>query len=192
MNDYLQPDFYHFNEDSLKLVNWIFSCSPTASSLLDLGAGSGVVGIELANRLNLTDLTFLEVQADFLPSLQRNVQNQLKQPGHVQLIHSSFGEWIPVRFYDLIVCNPPYYLPGHGVANKDLRRRIARSFVIDDWSVLVNKIGHTLSKRGKAYMVIKNDPKILRSLQSVVGQLRLEVQEEADLFFIELSRLNVD
>lgn len=191
MNDYIQPDFYRFNEDSLKLVNWIADLRPHCASLLDLGAGSGVIGIELANRLKIPDLTLLEVQNDFLPVLQQNILEQLKSETRTTVIHSSFGEWLPDNEFDLIVCNPPYYLKGHGEASKDERKQIARSFVIDDWKILMGKVEKALSPRGRAFFVVKNDQRILKDIKAAT-KLKLNVHEKGDILFIELSRLNVD
>ena len=114
MSDYLQPGFYRFNEDSLKLVNWLAARNPVCTHLLDLGAGSGVIGIELCNRLNIHCLTLVEAQEDFIPAIEANIQQQLKVPAQVEFVHQSFGEWKPREQYDLIVCNPPYYLKDHG------------------------------------------------------------------------------
>lgn len=192
MSDYIQPDFYRFNEDSLKLVNWIVMQSPNRGPLLDLGCGSGVIGIEIANRLAIMDLTFLEVQSDFIEYLEKNIQEQMKVACQIEIIHSSFGDWNPGRKYELIVCNPPYYLPGHGKKNYDSRRHIARSFIIDNWLILLDKINCSLSDSGKAFLVIKNDMMISREITAIQTQLNVKFQEQGSLLFIELSRLDVD
>jgi tRNA1(Val) A37 N6-methylase TrmN6 len=192
MTDYLQPEFYRFNEDSLKLVNWITAEAPVAATLLDLGAGSGVIGIELANRLKVAQLTLLEVQNKFIPFLQQNVREQLKTNSSVCIVNSSFGNWVPDKNYDLIVCNPPYYLAGHGEASKDSGRNIARSFIIDDWKVLLGIIHNALSKSGRAYLVIKKDQKILNLIEQAATQLSLKLHEEGQLYFLELARLDIN
>lgn len=191
MSDYVQPDFYRFSVDSLKLVNWVSALVQTAEHILDLGAGSGVIGIELSNFLKVSELTFLEAQKEFLPFLKENIQKQLKRRIPAEIIHTSFGNWQPKKKYDLIVCNPPYYLPGHGEINKDSRKHIARAFVIDDWTILLLKIDMALTSSGRAFMVIKKDPKILQVIQKS-SALKLQVKEEEHLYLIELLRLNVD
>lgn len=189
MNDYLQPDFYRFNEDSLKLVNWLAAKKPVCTHLLDLGAGSGVIGIELANRLNAQHLTLLEAQADFIPFIESNIQHQLKVPSVVELIHQSFGEWKQLMKYDLIVCNPPYYLKDHGEPSADVRKNIARSFVLDDWNVLLKLVRRVLSADGKAFFVVKNDQRILKEVQNNLNGLQLQVFEAEKLLMLELSSI---
>ena len=48
-DDYLQPDFYHFNEDSIQLVRFIKENidNSTEHSALEVGAGCGVISCEL-------------------------------------------------------------------------------------------------------------------------------------------------
>jgi tRNA1Val (adenine37-N6)-methyltransferase len=192
MNDYRQPDFYRFNEDSLTLVSWLESRAPLSAHLLDLGAGSGVIGIELCNRLKCPNLTLLEAQDDFLPFLKANVEEQLKVSTNVKIIHQTFGGWKTDDQFDLIVCNPPYYLKGHGQPATDKRKNMARSFIEDDWTVLLKLVHKVMASRGKAYLVIKNDIKILSEAQKANSNLKLIMHDIGNLLILELSRLNVD
>lgn len=189
MNDYRQPEFYRFNEDSLKLVNWLAARNPDCTHLLDLGAGSGILGIELANRLNTPHLTLVEAQEDFIPFIEINIREQLKVPAAVELIHQTFGEWKPKFQFDLIVSNPPYYLKGHGESAPDVRKNIARSFVLDDWSVLLKLVRKVLTPVGKAIFVIKNDQRILKEVQNNLNGLGLNVHEVEKLLMLELSSI---
>ena len=191
MNDYHQPDFYRFNQDSIKLVNWVRAKLTRAESILDLGAGSGVIGIELAKNLNATVLDLLEVQTEYLPFLERNISEQLPVEIKSKIIQSSFGEWKPTKKYDLVVCNPPYYLPGRGEPSKDQRRNVSRSFVMDNWEILLKKMEDSIAPQGRAFIVVKEDPKVISEIKRHTN-LDLNVSLENKLAFIELSRLNID
>lgn len=190
MTDYSQPDFYRFNEDSIKLVKHVLKRNSDVQNLLDLGAGCGVMGIELSRNLMPQILTMVEVQEDYLPHLRKNSEMFLPSGVEVELVQKSFSSWGPQIQYDLIVSNPPYYLPGHGEKNQDERKEIARSFVMDGWSVLMEKISKSLSDSGKAYLVLKNDQKILREMEKFTSGLRLNIETELSLMFVELSRLD--
>jgi tRNA1Val (adenine37-N6)-methyltransferase len=192
MNDYLQPDFYRFNQDSLKLVEWVFSRIKKANKILDLGAGSGIIGIELANKLSAQQLTLVELQNDFLPYLEKNIKFQLKGGTQAEVLISSFGDWPPRRTFDLIVCNPPYYLPGHGQPSEDQRRGIARTFLTDHWEILLSRIEESLTPEGKACLVIKNDERILKLINHTYLRSEFYLDEVGELVFVELSRLNID
>lgn len=183
-SDYSQPEFYRFNEDSLKLVRWIESHVKVAKDILDLGAGAGILGIELANFYSPETLTLLEMQEDFLIHLQDNLATQLKVKTNALVVMSSFGEWKPLRQYDLIVCNPPYFLPGHGHPSADKRKHISRTFVKDNWDILLDLIEKSLTPDGKAFMVLKKNDQVLKYLKNH------KIHNDHGLMFIELSRLN--
>ncbi len=169
MNDYLQPAFYRFNADSLKLVKWLVSLRPACTHLLDLGAGCGVIGIELSNDLEPSNLTLVEAQKEFLPYLKNNIRTQLKTKTKVEIIEASFGEWKAHSRFDLIVCNPPYYLKGHGQEAQDQAKHMARTFMVDDWAILLSVIENTLTRTGKAFLVVKNDQRILKEVANAPG-----------------------
>jgi tRNA1(Val) A37 N6-methylase TrmN6 len=192
MIDYSQPDFYRFNEDSLKLVSWVKQKNSQASHLLDLGAGSGIIGIELANILQPKQLTLVEVQEDYESHLRINVATQLNDNIPAEIVLTSFGNWHPFISYDLIVCNPPYFLPGHGEASKDPRREKSRTFILDNWTLLLKAIEKSLSEDGRAFIVIKNNKTILKEIAKHQSRLRCDIYEQDSLAYLELTRLDID
>jgi tRNA1Val (adenine37-N6)-methyltransferase len=191
MNDYRQPEFYRFNEDSLKLVKKVCDEVQKANSILDMGAGSGIIGIELARLLKANRLDLLEAQTDYHSYLEQNIKEQLPAEIDSEVMLSSFGKWEPQRVYDLIVCNPPYFLSGSGEPSKDTRRNIARSFIIDNWEILLTKMEKALSPEGRVYIVVRDDKSVIAEIEKYTG-LNLKLSKEGKLVFIKLSRLNIN
>ncbi|HXH30410.1 MAG TPA: methyltransferase [Bacteriovoracaceae bacterium] len=189
MIDYLQPDFYRFNQDSLELVGLVKRELSAAQSILDLGAGCGVIGIELARVFCPEHLSLVEVQPEYRAFLLKNSEVFLNAQVEREIFISSFSEFRATRSYDLIVCNPPYYLPGHGQESSDFRRRVARSFLADSWVELLKCVEVNLAENGKAYLVIKNDGTLLehvnRHLKSSGLDSRWTLNE--DLAFLRLT-----
>jgi tRNA1(Val) A37 N6-methylase TrmN6 len=185
MSDYHQPSFYKFNSDSLELIKWITSRKTSGTSILDLGAGSGILGIELSNYFSTKHLTLVEIQLAFKSFLELNVLQELKVQTKVEIEIQSFGNFKSNRSYDLIVCNPPYYLPGHGQKSDNEERQICRSFEKETWQVLLSKIVQSLSPYGHAYFVVKNDPKILKEIQH--PKLFSYKEIHRDICFLELT-----
>jgi tRNA1(Val) A37 N6-methylase TrmN6 len=190
--EYDQPGFYRFNEDSIRLVSWILEQDLTPENILDLGAGCGVIGIELARSLKPKGLTLLEVQKEFLSSLELNCRKFLHDITNYSIYIESFFNFSPICKYDLIVSNPPYYLPGRGEMAHDPNRAVARSFLIDSWSVLLNKILVSLSKEGRAFVVLKNNNDLMPPISQVVFDLGLglETHKRDSIMILELFRLH--
>ncbi len=190
--DYSQPDFYRFNEDSTALIKWVRDSGLAPQSILDLGAGSGILGIELARILKPQSLTLVEVQDEFLPFLKINTDRFLPPSVTPVIVMKMFSHYSSIDKFDLIVCNPPYYLPGKGEVSKNPNRAIARSFVIDSWSVLLKKISELLASEGRAFIVLKSDATLFKMISHEIKDLNLNVKknELSTVMILELFRLN--
>lgn len=190
--DYSQPAFYRFNEDSLRLVKWILAAGSKPQRILDLGAGSGIIGIELARALNPQQLTLVEVQEVFLPYLEKNCQLFLPSSISHSIVIKSFLDFTTSQQFDLIVCNPPYYLPGKGELAKDPKRAIARSFLIDSWPILLRKVSELISAEGKTFFILKQDQNLFQSISQESARFDLIIKKyDIDSnMILELFRLN--
>jgi tRNA1(Val) A37 N6-methylase TrmN6 len=190
--DYSQPDFYRFNEDSTALINWVLGSGLTPSSVLDLGAGSGILGIEVARILKPQTLTLVEVQDEFQPFLKINTDRFLPSTVTPVIVIKKFSEYSSADKFDLIVCNPPYYLPGKGEVSTNPNRAVARSFMVDSWPVLLAKISEFLASEGKAFIVLKNDESLLKMITQEIKDLNLGIKKNElhTVMIVELFRLN--
>jgi tRNA1Val (adenine37-N6)-methyltransferase len=187
--DYSQPDFYRFNQDSLELVKWIIQNVSEAESVLDLGAGSGVIGIELARSLKPRRLTLVEVQREYEVHLRKNMDTFVPADTHTNIVIESFSQFAPSIKYDLIVCNPPYYLPGRGEVSPDPARAIARSFIVDRWEILLKKVSEVMSEKGRCFFVLKKDEWLERYIVEKAESCSLRVrccEYEKGIMILEL------
>lgn len=136
MTDYEQPNFYRFSEDSIKLSALAKKYCRKRSYLrvLDLGAGSGVVGLELVSKLDSeVHVAFCESQEDYLPMLESNCKKlALKKTSFTYEILNCDWNQITERDFDLIVSNPPYFLKSDGRASSDPRTNTARRWSKDE------------------------------------------------------------
>ncbi len=183
MKDYVQPEFYHFNEDSLNLVSIVnhFIGNKKISTCLDLGAGCGVIGCELSKCLSIEELTFLEIQDEFLSSLKINIKQQLSSKGHI--IQCSFKEF-KNKTFDLIVSNPPFYQKNKSRISPDKRRAICRSFIVDSFDDWFATVVGCMTKNSEAFFVV--DVGLEKELSLLVGKqynLELIQKKKNSLFF---------
>nr|WP_225353392.1 HemK/PrmC family methyltransferase [Lacticaseibacillus thailandensis] len=87
-----------------ELVSWVLSDQRDAQSGLDLGTGSGAIGITLAKRLPRVRMTLSDVSVDALAVSRENARTL---GADVQLVQSDMFTDIPARF-DFVVANLPY------------------------------------------------------------------------------------
>ncbi len=128
VEDYSQPHFYRFNQDSISLVNFAIGKLPEkVNSVADLCCGCGVIGLELSRNIEILKLSFYEIQQTYLPYLLRNInlfslakEHQIKV-ADAQLLNQ-------YQKYDAILINPPYFHVKKSRPSKEIERRKARSY----------------------------------------------------------------
>lgn len=190
MSDYSQPDFYRFSEDSLRLVDHALSFQDLSpKSVADFGCGCGVIGIEYARRKNPDKVIFLEAQSEFLPHLEMNTEAFLPKATSSEIIHRRFSEvnWNRMDL-DLILCNPPFYLPGQGEVSKDQRRHRCRTFEMDSWEILLKLAKISLAPKGLALFVLPNESKLLNKVFFLAENLGLLLEKYVDENLLLLKR----
>ncbi len=183
MSDYSQPVFYRFNQDSLLLVKAIVESELLPKKILDVGAGSGIIGIELALRMQIPEVHFLELQKDWKPFLETNI-DELIPHTRTRIFWSSVSDWSSPQKYDLIVSNPPYYLPLNGNISPDPVRAHCRSFLKDDWVILLSKCMKALVPEGSAWFITPKE-NLVHIEKST--PLKPEVIQSGDLVILKFS-----
>jgi tRNA1Val (adenine37-N6)-methyltransferase len=124
-----QFDIYHdkcamkVGTDGVLLGAWC--TAKDASSALDIGTGSGLIAMMLAQRQPGCVIDAVEIDRE---SFLQASENAARSPwsGRIRVHHNSFQEFCrkPDHQYDLIVSNPPYF--RNSLTNPDPRRTNAR------------------------------------------------------------------
>jgi tRNA1Val (adenine37-N6)-methyltransferase len=152
-----QFDIYHekcamkVGTDGVLLGAW---CSvKDALSALDIGTGSGLIAIMLAQRQPGCMIEALEIDRE---SFLQASDNAARSPWNrrIRVHHISFQEFSrkPGQQYDLIVSNPPYFT--NSLTNPDPRRTNARhagSLTMDE---IIEGVLKLLSGNGKFCMIM--------------------------------------
>ena len=117
--------------DGVLLGAWA-PIAPTANKLLDIGTGTGLIALMLAQRLtqytmqnakctidaeksNLwrenheLKIDAIDIDLSSIEQATENIKNSLFAP-HITTHHTSLQEHTTIEKYDAIVCNPPYFV----------------------------------------------------------------------------------
>jgi tRNA1Val (adenine37-N6)-methyltransferase len=94
-------------------------------SVLDIGTGTGLIALMIAQRCSDATIDAVEIDADACTQAAENVSaSPFAQQIHIH--HATFQEFAKTanRQYDLIVSNPPYFVQS--LKCPETKRRIAR------------------------------------------------------------------
>lgn len=163
--DYSQPDFYRFSEDSIILSHFIgefLGQVPNVGlkSLLELGAGCGVISCEVAKaQSSLTQLTVCEIQPEFQKHLEINLRqlNQIKPSLNCDVFAMSW-DLLGAGKFDLIVSNPPYFIQGKGRVGPNEKRERARRWTEHERDSFFQIVTNKLSPKGLVFLVLREAP----------------------------------
>jgi len=157
---YVNPSVLIPRPETEELVLLVLKNCKGGERILDIGSGSGVIGISLALEIEASQVYCLDNDAASLQVAKRNSMNHKVQ---IQLIHSDFLNEIPeINHFDIIVSNPPYIaeseksLMQKNVLNYEPRKAL---FVPDNnplvfYSRIAALRNKLLSPKGKIFVEI--------------------------------------
>ncbi len=93
--------------DACILGAWFALKKPSASSILDIGSGTGLLMLMLAQKINTT-IHGVEIDLSSFKQLQENTQ-QSKWSNRLQVFEGDARFFLFTTIYDFIICNPPFF-----------------------------------------------------------------------------------
>jgi len=93
------------------LINYINKYFKESIDIIDLGTGSGAIGITLKKKIPLSNVDLLDISKDALEVAKKNADNMNAE---VNLIEGDMLESVDKK-YDVIVSNPPYIKTGEEI-----------------------------------------------------------------------------
>lgn len=137
--------------DGVLLGAWV-NCFQ-ASFILDIGTGSGLIALMLAQRSNAS-IHAIDIDTDACKQANINVlQSPFKD--RIQIFHSSLQDFFPSDKYDLIVSNPPYFI--NSLKSPDEQRSKARHSDTLPFSSLMKQSSRMLKKDGILSLILPYD-----------------------------------
>lgn len=190
------PEKFCFGMDAVLLSGFVRV--KAGSTLLDMGTGTGIIPILLEAKTQAAHLTGLEIQEESADMARRSVAlNNLDDKisivtGDIKEAGNIFG----AASFDVVTCNPPYMIGGHGLTNPDEPKAIARHEILCTLEDVVAQAAKMLKPGGNFFMVHR--PFRLAEIMVLLHNYKLEpkrmqmvhpfVDKEPNMVLIEASR----
>jgi len=162
---------YRFSIDSVLLAH--YPRLNTNEKILDLGAGTGVIGLILCFRYPELDIsiTGIELQADLAALARENIISN-GFDANFTIIEGDVGSCRAVlkpESFSLIISNPPFYTAGSGRRNEHPEALIARHQNEDGLQPFIDAAAFSLQNKGRAVFIYPAD-KVVELLGYCTGR----------------------
>jgi tRNA1Val (adenine37-N6)-methyltransferase len=144
---------YRFSVDAVLAAHFL-EPGPN-DAILDLGCGSGIIGLILAYRHPNVRVAGLEVQAELADLAEKNVIDN-DFGGRMEILHGDLcqiAELVAAESFDGVVCNPPYRQPGRGRISLNEQRARARHELDAGLHDIVRAASFAVRNRGSVVVV---------------------------------------
>lgn len=147
------PEKFCFGIDAVLLSG--FARVKPGSKVLDLGTGTGIIPILIEAKTEAEHLTGLEIQEESADMARRSVAlNGLENK--ISIVTGDIkeaGSLLGAASFDVITCNPPYMIGGHGLQNPSVPKTIARHEILCTFEDVAREASHLLKHGGAFYLV---------------------------------------
>ncbi|MEX2235443.1 MAG: methyltransferase [Cyclobacteriaceae bacterium] len=137
--------------DGVLLGAWV-NIDEADKSVLDIGTGSGLIALMLAQRTNSeTRIDALEIESMAAEQAKENVL-QSPWPQKIRVHNDSLQQFKPETKYDLIISNPPYF--ENSLRPPEKKRTQARHTEQLRYNDLLQHADRLLTQRGRLAVIL--------------------------------------
>lgn len=132
--------------DGTLLGSWA-SLEHSPNTILDIGAGTGLIALMLAQRSDAETIDAIEIEESAFEQCVENFEAS-SWADRLFCYHAGFDEFVAEcdEEYDLIVSNPPFY--SEEVSSGDTARDMARQNIALPFDELLNGVSELLLEKG--------------------------------------------
>lgn len=146
---------YRFSIDPVLLAHFVRL--KKEESVLDLGAGCGIIGLILLYRFShrISSLSAFELQPGLAALCRENVLTNSYQEkmnvrqGDLRTIRNFF----PAGSFSTVVCNPPFYTPGRGRTSSNPEALVARHQIECSFDEILSAAAYVVKNKGKLFLI---------------------------------------
>lgn len=127
------------------------SVEPSVSKVLDIGAGTGLLSLMLAQRFDHIDIDAVELDKDAAEQAKENIKNT-PWSNRIGLYHSDIKSYRSGQLYDMIICNPPFF--QNSLQSDKMNRNMARHTDSLSYKDLLMSFDRLLTSDGYASVML--------------------------------------
>ena len=155
--------------DAVLLGAW--AEADAVEQVLDVGCGSGVIALMLAQRFPQAYVTGVELDAD--AALQA-WENMLASPwaDRLEVVREDFCKYEPATSFDLIVSNPPYFIDALRPPLEE--RSLARHAAGLNYEILFRRSREMLTTNGRVCVILPTEVEMMAADAAVRNGLYVD------------------
>lgn len=121
-----------------------------ARRILDVGTGSGVIALQMAQRAPEAHIVAVEIDPE---AAQQAASNVAASPwaDRIEVVCTDFAQFTTDEPFDLIISNPPYFV--NALQNPDAQRAMARHTDSLSYNVLCKRVSELLAPSGQFTLI---------------------------------------
>lgn len=179
-------DGFCFGMDSVLLSDFAQEIKDN-SNCVDLGTGTGILGILLCAKTKLSKIIGVEIQKEVADMAQKSINlNKLEE--RFEIINIDLKEIknnkkeinnLHKNSFDYVVTNPPYKKTNSGKINNNEKKLISRHEITADLNDFIEVSNYLLKDKGTLFMVHRPD-----RLVDVLFKMRKEKIEPKQIRFV--------
>lgn len=166
-------DGFCFGIDSVLLSDFAKEI-PSNAKILDLGTGTGILGILLCGKTKLSKIYGIDIQEDVCNMASRSIKlNNLENK--FEIINKNIKDLKDIfeaNSFDAIVSNPPYKKDNSGLKNESETKLISRHEITASLEDFINVSSYLLKNNCSLYIVHR--PERLSDLFYLLRKYNLE------------------
>lgn len=138
--------------DGVLLGAWV-ELDESLKSILDIGTGTGLIALQIAQRIDCKTIDALEIESNAFEQAVGNFENS-DWSDRLFCYHTSLQEFANEidEKYDLIISNPPYY--NDTFKDVENKRAIARHTITLSFNTLLSSSAKLLSEFGTCAFIV--------------------------------------
>lgn len=137
------------NTDGVLLAALLEFESP--KSILDVGTGTGVLALMMAQRFPLAKVTAVEIDELASATAGRNFQKSVYSE-RLAISNVAIEQFISIEKFDLIISNPPFFV--NDLKNTEEKKGIARHASEQFFANLIVKVNTILANDGSFWFIL--------------------------------------